>query len=105
MKIGCQYCSVNTVKINNQKPKAWELKDFTDNKEHLAGDAPKGGEKGRDLLACPQQDMPYLLIAVRDVSDFIPREGDLGGQPVLRVINMKPQSIHSKQQLRALFIL
>lgn len=50
-------------------------------------------------------DMSYLLVAVGDVSDFIPWEGDLGGQPVLRVIDMKPKSIHSKQQLCALFIL
>lgn len=49
--------------------------------------------------------LSYLLVAVRDVSDFIPRERDLGGQPVLRVIDVKPQSIHSKQQLCALFIL
>lgn len=49
--------------------------------------------------------MSYLLVAVGDVSDFIPWEGDLGGQPVLRVIDMKPKSIHSKQQLCALFIL
>lgn len=49
--------------------------------------------------------MSYLLVAVRDVSDFIPGEGDLGGQPVLRVIDVKPQSIHSKQQFCALFIL
>lgn len=50
-------------------------------------------------------DMSYLLVAVGDVSDFIPWEGDLGGQPVLGVIDMKPQSIHTKQQLCALFIL
>lgn len=28
-----QYCSVNTIKINKQKPKAWELKDLAANKE------------------------------------------------------------------------
>ena len=50
-------------------------------------------------------DGSYLLVAIRDVSDFVPREGDLGGQSVLRVINVKPQSIHSEQQLCALFIL
>lgn len=69
----------------------------------------QGGEMGKDLLlghwcTC-STDMSYLFVTVRDVSDFIPRKGDLGGQPVLGVIDVKPQSIHSKQQLCALFIL
>lgn len=72
----------------------------------------RAGQMGKDLLLDPwatsgicSTDMSYLLVTVRDVSDFIPREGDLGGQSVLRVIDVKPQGIHSKQQLCALFIL
>lgn len=59
----------------------------------------------RTTSGTSRTDTSYLLVAVGDVSDFIPWEGDLGGQPVLRIIDMKSQSIHSKQQLCALFIL
>lgn len=62
-------------------------------------------EKQKPFAGTCRTDMSYLLVAVGDVSDFIPREGDLGGQPVLRVVDVKAQSIHSKQQLCALFIL
>lgn len=48
---------------------------------------------------------PYLFIAVRDIPDLVPREGDLRGQPVVRVIDVKTQGINSKEQLGALFIL
>lgn len=50
-------------------------------------------------------DVPYLLIAVGDIPDLVPRKGDFGGQPVFWVIDVKPQSIDPKQQLRALLIL
>lgn len=48
---------------------------------------------------------PYLLIAVGDVPDLIPREGDFGGQPVVWVVNVETQGVNSKEQFRALFIL
>lgn len=66
----------------------------------LAGDAT---EKMRDGEGPPGPECicntgtSYLLVAVGDVSDFIPWEGDLGGQLVIEVIDVKPQSIHSKQ--------
>lgn len=48
---------------------------------------------------------PYLLIAVGDVPDLIPWEGDFGGQPVVWVIDVKTQGVNSKEQFSALFIL
>lgn len=101
--------SLSTLKINNQSSKAWELEGFHRQGDGLAWEA-WAEEKweqtfGRTINGTCSTDMSYLLVAVGDVSDFIPWEGDLGGQPVLRVIDMKPESIHSKQQLCALFIL
>ena len=77
-------------------------------RSRLAWAAPEGGETEKVQLGCWGvccADSTYLLVAIGDVPDFVPREGDLGDQPVLRVINVKPQSIHSEQQLCALFIL
>lgn len=47
----------------------------------------------------------YLFIAVRDIPDLVPREGDFRGQPVVWVINVKTQGVDSKEQFGALFIL
>lgn len=48
--MGCLYCSVCTIQIDNQKPKAWELNDFLDNRRSLAGDASARSRDGKDLL-------------------------------------------------------
>jgi len=48
---------------------------------------------------------PYLFITVGDIPDLIPWEGDFRGQSVVWVINVKTQSIDSKEQFSALFIL
>ena len=47
MKTGCQYCYVNAIKTNKQKPKAWELKDLAANREQ-AGLGCSGRRRDRE---------------------------------------------------------
>lgn len=39
----------------------------------------------------------HLLVAVGDVADLIPREGALGCQPVVRLVDVQTQGVHSQK--------
>lgn len=47
----------------------------------------------------------HLLVAVGDVADLIPREGALGCQPVVRLVDVQTQGVHSQKKICSLFIL
>lgn len=47
----------------------------------------------------------HLLVAVGDVADLIPREGAFGGQPVVRLVDVQTQGVHSQKKICSLFIL
>lgn len=49
--------------------------------------------------------MSHLLVAVGDVADLIPREGALGCQPVVRLVDVQTQGVHSQKKICSLFIL
>lgn len=47
----------------------------------------------------------HLLVAIGNISDLIPREGAFGCQPVVWLIDVQTQGIHSQKKIRSLFIL
>lgn len=47
----------------------------------------------------------HLLVTVGNVADFIPWEGTLGCQPVVWLIDVQTQGVHSQQKICSLFIL
>lgn len=47
----------------------------------------------------------HLLVAVGDVADLVPGEGALGGQPVVRLVDVQTQSIHPQKKICPLFVL
>lgn len=47
----------------------------------------------------------HLLVAVGDVADLIPGEGALGCQPVVWLVDVQTQGIHSQKEICSLFIL
>lgn len=53
----------------------------------------------------PNSRFSHLLVAVGDVSDLIPREGALGCQPIVGLIDVQTQGIHSQKKIGSLFIL
>lgn len=47
----------------------------------------------------------HLLVTVGNVADFIPWEGTLGCQPVVWLIDVQTQGVHSQKKICSLFIL
>lgn len=47
----------------------------------------------------------HLLVAVGNISDLIPGEGAFGREPVVWLVDVQTQRVHSQQKIRSLFIL
>lgn len=47
----------------------------------------------------------HLLVAVGNISDLVPREGALGREPVVWLVDVQTQGVHSQKKIRSLFIL
>lgn len=41
--------------------------------------------------------LTHLLVAVGDISDLVPREGALGREPVVLLVDVQPQGVHSQK--------
>lgn len=46
-----------------------------------------------------------LFVAVGDVADLVPGEGALGRQPVVGLVDVQAQGVHSQEKVCSLFIL
>lgn len=52
-----------------------------------------------------QEQQSHLLVAVGNISDLIPGEGAFGCEPVVWLVDVQTQCVHSQQKIRSLFIL
>lgn len=61
-------------------------------------------------VSCPRnhnnlEQHSHLLVAVGNISDLIPGEGAFGCEPVVWLVDVQTQGVHSQQKIRSLFIL